>query len=436
MFVTNQNDSGPGSLRAACEAHGPRIVIFRVSGLIRLTKPITIQNPYLTIAGQTTPGEGVCIRDFPLVIATHDVVVRYLRSRLGDLSRQEEDCISVASGSRDVVLDHCSVSWSIDELLSVSGDVSDVTVQWCLIAESLNRSIHTKGAHGYGSLVRAAGPVSLHHNLWAHNDARNPRLGDNYGAAPYPIIDFRNNVIYNYGSVCTGLTQGILKVNYVANYIRTGPDSVAPSPIQIGSPSRILFFVRGNVLEGDGRLTADNMLLFHAADTDSADQFRITADPFDAPPVNTTSAETAYEAVLAGAGASLRRDAVDARIIDAVRRRGGSLIDSQRQVGEWPEYRSEQPPMDADDDGMPDGWEVAHALDPRDPEDGALDRDNDGYSNVEEYLNSLAPGGAGKPFGWTPYRSSAVRSRLCSRSIRRGRGSYSPRSRPNRSWSH
>ncbi len=251
IFVTNLNDAGPGSLRAACEAEGPRIVIFRVSGLIALAEPLVIKNPYITIAGQTAPGDGICLRNYTFVIATHDVVVRYLRSRLGDLSGQEADSITLASGAENVILDHCSASWSVDEVLSLAGNVSNVTVQWCLIAEGLNHSKHKKGAHGYGSLSRANGPVTWHHNLWAHNNSRNPRLGDNYGRPPYPTFDVRNNVIYDYGEIASGLTQGVLKVNYVANYIRPGPSSKARTPIQVGGPSDLSFYIRENVFEGN-----------------------------------------------------------------------------------------------------------------------------------------------------------------------------------------
>ena len=150
-----------------------------------------------------------------------------------------------------MILDHCSATWSVDEALSLAGNITDVTVQWCLIAEALDRSKHAKGAHGYGSLARANGRVSLHHNLWAHNDARNPRLGDNYGRPPYPTFDVRNNVIYDYGGTCSGLTQGVLKVNYVANYIRPGPSSTAKFPIKVGGPSDMLFYIRDNVVEGN-----------------------------------------------------------------------------------------------------------------------------------------------------------------------------------------
>src|SRR3954469_13831405 len=304
MMVTNLNDGGPGSFRAACEAEGPRIVIFRVSGLITLTKKLVIRNPYITIAGQTAPGDGICLRNFTFVIATHDVVVRYLRSRLGDLTAQEDDSITLAAGAQNVVVDHCSASWSIDEDLSLAGDVSNITVQWCLIAEGLNHSNDAKGEHGYGSLSRANGPVTWHHNLWAHNVSRNPRLGDNYGRPPFPTFDVRNNVIYDYGDIASGLTQGVLKVNYVGNYIRPGPSSKASTPIHVGGPSDLSFYIKDNVFDGNSALTADNSRFFDPVEIEGKRQVQTVNQPFTAPEVKTTSAAVALAAVLATAGAS------------------------------------------------------------------------------------------------------------------------------------
>ena len=388
IFVTNLDDAGPGSFRAACEAEGPRIVIFRVSGLITLASPIVIRQPYVTIAGQTAPGDGICLRNYTFVVATHDVIVRYLRSRLGDLSRQEADSITLAAGAENVILDHCSATWSVDEALSLAGNVSNVTVQWCLIAEGLNHSKHTKGPHGYGSLSRANGPVTWHHNLWAHNNARNPRLGDNYGRPPYPTFDVRNNVIYNYGEIASGLTQGVLKVNYVGNYIRPGPDSKALTPIHIGGPSDLSFYIRDNVFEGNTAATVDNSQFFEPVVINGKRQVQTVSEPFNSQPVTTVSARSAYEAVLQSVGASLpRRDSVDARIVAEVRRRKGSIIDSQAQVGGWPELKSKAAPVDSDSDGMPDSWERRHGLNPHDAGDGVTDKDSDGYTNVEEYLN-------------------------------------------------
>jgi hypothetical protein len=321
-------------------------------------------------------------------VATHDVVIRYLRSRLGDLAGKAEDSITLAHGASHAILDHCSATWSIDECLSLAGGVSDATVQWCLIAEGLDKSKHPKGAHGYGSLARANGPVSLHHNLWAHNRGRNPRLGDNYNKPPYPMFDVRNNVIYDFGNTCSGLTQGKFPVNYVANYIRPGPSSTARTPITIGNPSDLAFFIRNNIFEGNDALTADNARFFSRVEIDGVRQVRVVDKPFEAAPVKTLSAKEAFGTVLPTVGASLPvRDAVDARIVDEVRQRKGSIIDSQTQVGGWPQYRQAQPPQDSDNDGIPDAWEIAHGLNPNDPADAKLDRD--GYTNIEEYLNDL-----------------------------------------------
>jgi pectate lyase len=392
IAVTNLSDDGPGSFRAACEAEGPRIVIFRVSGLITLTRKLVIRNPYITIAGQTAPGDGICLRNFTFVIATHDVVVRYLRSRLGDLTAQEDDSITLAAGARDVVVDHCSATWSIDEDLSLAGDVSNVTVQWCLIAEGLNHSKHSKGAHGYGSLARANGPVTWHHNLWAHNTSRNPRLGDNYGKAPYPTFDVRNNVIYDFGEIASGLTQGVLKVNYVANYIRPGPSSAATTPIHVGGPSDLQFYIKDNIFEGNTALTKDNSQFFDPVVIDGQQQVHTVDRPFVTPVVDTVAASDALEAVLATVGASLpRRDSVDTRIISEVREHRGSIIDSQQQVGGWPELKTAPASKDSDGDGMPDDWERRFGLNPFDPSDANLDKDQDGYTNIEEYLNGTDP---------------------------------------------
>ena len=189
IAVSTLADAGPGSLRAAVTAAGPRTVVFTVAGLLTLDSPLVIREPYLTLDGQGAPGDGVCVRGSEVVIRTHDVIVRHMRFRPGDIGGKEVDALNVAGDSHHVLVDHVSASWAVDENLSASGAIHDVTIQWSLIAEGLNHSVHSKGAHGYGSLVRAVGGVTLHHNLWAHNDSRNPRLGDNYGNPPFPVFD-------------------------------------------------------------------------------------------------------------------------------------------------------------------------------------------------------------------------------------------------------
>jgi hypothetical protein len=386
IAVTNLNDSGPGSLRAACEAEGPRIVVFRVGGIIDLKKAIRVRNPYITIAGQTAPGDGICLRNYEFIIETHDAVVRFLRGRAGEAAGEEVDSLDVGNGSRDVIYDHCSATWSVDECLSLSGNNSNITVQWCLIAEGLNHSVHKKGAHGYGSLARANGPVSLHHNLWAHNDARNPRMGDNYGRPPYPVFDFRNNVIYDYGATCSGLTQGVLKINYVGNYLRAGPSSRAKRPVTVGKPSQLEFFLRDNVWEGHAEQTADNSDFFVNADG----QVKFVKEAFAAPHVTMLPTRENLEAVLDRVGAIVPvRDSVDRRIIAEVRNGKGHIIDATREVGGWPEYKSGSAPVDSDGDGIPDDWEKAHGLDAHNAADGARDS-GDGFTWVEKYLDELA----------------------------------------------
>jgi pectate lyase len=388
IFVTNLDDSGQGSLRAACDAAGPRIVIFRVSGTIALKNPITVRNPFLTIAGQSAPGDGICVRNATFGISTHDVVVRYVRFRLGDESSREADSLDLLNGARDCIIDHCSATWSIDECLSLSGDVQNCTVQWCLIGESLNQSKHAKGKHGYGSLSRANGPVSWHHNLWIHNDARNPRLGDNYGRGTSPFFDVRNNLIYNFGGTASGLTQGKFEANYVGNYIRPGPSSRAKTPITVGDKSELKFHIMGNIFEGNDALTRDNTQFFQPAEFRS--QVKTVTAAFAAPAVKTVPASEVMELLLPTVGASLpTRDAADARLVGHVRTKTGKLIDSQDEVGGWPALKSGAAPVDSDGDGMPDDWEKQRGLNPRDPADGAGDADKNGYTNVEEYLNGL-----------------------------------------------
>lgn len=375
LIVSNLNDAGPGSLRAALEAEGPRIVVFRVSGLIDLASPIRVTKPFLTIAGQSAPGDGIALRRFGIAVDTHDVVLRYLRVRPGDVSGQEVDGIAIGGSSRSVVVDHCSVSWGVDENLSPSGGISDVTVQWSIVAEGLNRSVHQKGAHGYGSLVRAVGGLTLHHNLWAHNAGRNPRLGDNYARPPFPVFDVRNNVVYNPGG--SSIAGDRFHANYVANYHKPGANTVKDAArFRPTDRATLEFYMERNwpadqkPFDRGGAVTVEK--------------------PFPAPTVKTSSAAEALQAVLAGAGATLpRRDAVDARIVRDVQQGTGAHIDSQWEVGGWHEYRSARPPVDTDRDGMPDEWEVRIGLNPRDEADAAGDRDGDGYTNIEEYLNSL-----------------------------------------------
>lgn len=401
LRVTNLEDSGAGSLRAGVEAEGPRTIVFDVGGTIRLKKPLVIKNGLVTIAGQTAPGGGITVRDRHIEIAASDVVVRYIRSRLGDVSGVESDAFTISRGQR-IMVDHVSASWSVDETLSAGsdyakpgGDLRDVTVQWSIISESLRKSLHAKGEHGYGSLLRGArgARMSFHHNLWAHHSARMPRPGnyltpdkDGVGA----FYDFRSNVFYNWGGSYAGYNAdsgekaSLASYNFVENFYKSGPDSKKAVAFDERNPLAKAWF-SGNSM--NGRIPADPWTLVTGR-TDMA--YRLPAPlPFD-PPTREQAAGP-YERVLAFAGASIARDAVDARVVHSVRSGTGGLIDSQADVGGWPELAAGRPWADTDGDGIPDAWERNHGLNPTNAADGARDSDADGYTNLEEWLNSLVP---------------------------------------------
>lgn len=399
VYVTNLDDSGRGSLRAALSGwtSAPKIVMFKVGGEIRLSTPLRISNSNITLAGQSAPGGGITLRGAGLEISGSNLIVRHIRVRHGNESLRGEDAISILDGARNIILDHVSASWSIDETLSPSGDIRDITIQWSMIAESLNNAGHKKGAHGYGSLLRATGGVSLHHNLWAHHRGRSPRFGDNYGK-PFsgtPTFDFRNNVIYDWGSYASGTIDGDIRVNYVANALKPGPSTSKLQPVTFTrhADAATRFHFAGNEVLGhpDISLAAGNF--FGPESGNPPPPITLANEPFAAPPVLTHSAAEAYRLVLAHAGANVpQRDAVDARIVEQVEKSGGRLIDSQEEVGGWPSLAAGNAPLDSDGDGMPDEWELAQGLDPQDGKDGALLHAS-GYSHVERYLNQLAARG-------------------------------------------
>lgn len=390
IAITNLNDSGPGSLRAAIEDSGARTVIFSVSGTIVLQSPLIIEHGNLTIAGQTAPGDGICLRDYPVIIEADNIILRYLRIRLGDAHELAEDALSVYF-QRDLIIDHCSFSWGTDEVLTVR-DNERSTVQWCIISESLNESHHPKGSHGYGGIWGGKG-ASFHHNLIAHHSSRTPRInGSRYHGNPeQELVDFRNNVIFNWGFNSVYGGEGG-RFNLVANYYKAGPASKHKARIAEPWDEQGRWFVDGNLVFGFPAISRDNW----AGGVQGKFSRRIgVAAPHAVAPVVTHSAEEAFELVLAHAGASLpRRDSVDARIIrevrDGVATHGAGIIDSQAQVGGWPTLQTIPPPKDSDHDGMPDAWELANGLDPHNPDDRNGDFNGDGYTNLEKYLNSLA----------------------------------------------
>lgn len=388
IYVTTLEDNArgnpvPGSLREAIEAEGPRIVLFQVGGIIELQRGLIVRNPYLTVAGQSAPGGGICLKNRAIAIkGTHDVVLRYLRVRPGDVSEAELDGLSVYESQR-VMIDHCSVSWSVDEALSVTGNgCTDVTVQWCLIAEGLNRSVHAKGEHGYGSLIRTNGIITYHHNLYAHFKTRCPRPGT-YGEG-VGLLDFRNNVIYDWIDPPGYSASDPTRMNYVGNYLRAGPSTTDQrTAFDVGGAETTLY-VEDNVIEG--KKVQDPWELIRKSEIAQ----RLDR-PLPAPPVTTHAAAKALELVLDEAGATKpTRDAVDVRLIGEVESRQGKVINSQKDVGGWPEYAGGTPRLDSDGDGIPDDWEREHKLDPENPGDAARDTDKNGYLQLEDYLNELA----------------------------------------------
>lgn len=387
-YVTTLSDSGQGSLRTGVSV-GNRTILFKVSGTIELQTDLKINKPYITIAGQTAPGDGITLkRRLTSVQDTHDVIVRYLRCRPGDADcpNFQDDSFHVVNGT-NVIVDHLSTSWSIDELCSVTWS-TNVTVQWTMITESLKNSCHVKGAHGYGSLLRYGnGGVSLHHNLYEHNDSRNPRLGDSLK------LDFVNNVIYDWGGRAgysgadsadnpAGYTN---EMNYVNNYLIAGPSTTSPTTAFLGGATNTVIYQSGNYIDSnrngllDGSNTGWNM--FRSPYTQNASRFPL-------PQVGTDTASDAYQRVLAFVGASLARDAVDTRLIEDVRNQAGSIINSETQVGSWPTLDSTAAPADRDSDGLPDFWELNLGMDPDVANNNHLNAD--GYTDLEHYLNWLA----------------------------------------------
>jgi pectate lyase len=411
--VTNLNDHGTGSLRSAILTSGARTVVFRVSGTIYLESTLSIKNGNITIAGQTAPGDGITLANYNFRVSTNNVIIRYIRSRLGDEEGQEEDAFTCTDRS-DVIVDHCSFSWSVDEAASCY-DNEDFTMQWCIMSESLFNSIHSKGEHGYGG-IWGGNRASFHHNLFAHHTSRNPRFDGARGKAfPWEeIVDYRNNVIYNWGfnSVYAGEPSEIdgtkANINIVGNYYKSGPGTNTSEvqyrvlePYKQGSYEYSLFYIDSNYLYGYPFATADNWQYGVQNVTASEKEDMKVSVPFEFDADTTYAAEDAYVQVLQNAGATLpRRDTLDKRIIWEVINDtalfGGptwgantGIIDSQDDVGGWPALFTGPAPADNDHDGMADEWELANGLDPGNYNDRNGDPDTDGYTNLEEYLAEI-----------------------------------------------
>jgi pectate lyase len=411
LYVTNLNDSGAGSLRWAVEQQtGARTILFKVSGIIRLKTRLNIRNGPVTIAGQSAPGDGICIADNFVYQDADNVIVRYLRFRMGDLTDVEGDAFW-GRNRRDIIIDHCSMSWSTDECASFY-DNDNFTLQWCIIAESLRASVHAKGNHGYGG-IWGGRRASFHHNLLAHHDSRNPRFnGSRYsGLDDQELVDFRNNVVFNWGSNSGYAGEGG-RYNLVNNYYRPGAETgnqariFAPDPPNTEAKSWAKIHVSGNYMTNrDGTpnqtVNGDNWTAIHPRDNYDKNLLRSDVE-FEKGDIATQTAQEAFESVLAEAGASFRRDATDTRITNEARtgstpkRASGNagtkagLIDTQSDVGGWDTYNSTEAPADTDSDGMPDEWESRYGLDPANASDGATTTLTGGtYTNLEVYLYDL-----------------------------------------------
>ncbi len=398
--VTNLNDDGPGSLRHGVRsATGPRTIVFDVSGTIELKKPLVVNKSFLTIAGQTAPGVGVCLKDWTFEIrkASH-IIVRYLRVRLGDQHKPHGDPDAITTNDVDhVIFDHITSTWGIDSNHDLRRG-SNLTLQWSIYAECLNHSLHTKGTHAMLSSFRdLTGNISIHHNLFTSSRDRHPTLASGEKTRPGMIVDYRNNVVYN----LSGATNlGDAHINFINNFYVPGPDTPKdshPLATKTGTGDQLKAYLSGNVFEGNAAFTENNYLAITFDRWATGGYHHMSLEgirvdhPFDVDGAlpSTQSANDAFQSVLQHAGASLHRDAADERLVQGVRDRTGRLIDSQDQVGGWPKLRSTPPLMDSDSDGMPDDWERSHGLNPHDPSDRNGDRDADGYTNLEEYLNSL-----------------------------------------------
>ena len=428
LYVTKLTDDGTtGTLRWAINQSGARIIMFKVTGIIPLTSELRIKNSNLTIAGQSAPGDGICLKNYPVVVQASNVIIRFMRFRMGDEAAAADKLAGNTSYSWDgadaiwgrdasnIILDHCSMSWNIDECASFY-DNKNFTMQWCILAESLRNSVHSKGAHGYGG-IWGGEPATFHHNLLAFHDSRNPRFcGSRYTNSPATEkVNFTNNVIYNWGSNSGYAGEGGY-YNMMNNYYRSGKATKTSNGVyyRIFSPNADdgsntqpkgvwgHFHLSGNIMINTPSVTENNWLGFQPSGTYS-DSIKSEV-PFEFPPyLRLQRADSAYLSVTSFAGASLKRDAVDTRIVNNVLNgtvtvtsgsngSTGGFIDSQADVGGWPEYTYDPAsvPSDTDADGMPDDWETSKGLNPNDATDGSTKTLDGQYTNVEVYLNELA----------------------------------------------
>jgi len=421
--VTNLNDSGDGSLRAALAAFPgePLTIVFKVGGTITLASELRVYRSNLTIAGQTAPGDGICLKGHSLIVngaraisqgGNHgNIIIRYIRSRPGStLSTgvygfDMENC-------HDVIIDHCSFSWANEECAAMY-DTKNVTVQWSIISEGLYNAGHAKGLRSYGG-VWGGQYASYHHNLIANQNSRAIRFNGARAHDTIALVDYRNNVVYNSGSSGAAyggeveINGGVSQVNIVNNYYKPGPAAssilfVQPSYTAASAKGVGQWFVNGNIMSGSTSKTNDNWTGVDFSNIPSESQASAkSTSAFDVggAAISTQTAQAAYESVLANAGVLLPvRDAVDTRIVSETAtgtayKQGATsgkygIIDSPAEVGGWPNYASGTAATDSDHDGMPDSWELANSLNPNDD----TDRNSvnaQGFTMLEVYLNSIS----------------------------------------------
>ena len=435
IVVTSLADEGPGTLREACETGGARIIVFNVGGVIKLSRAINVRAPYITIAGQTAPGDGICITGNSFLIDTHDVVIRHMRFRRGAQDVAFRDDALGGNAVGNIIIDHCSASWGLDENMSIYRHVYNrgadghglklptvnITIQNSIFSEALDCYNHAFGATigGHNSMFCR--------NLFASNISRNCSIGMNEG------FNMVNNVTYNWWNRSVDGGDETSRLNIINNYFKPGPITPKDKPIahRIVKPEASrdktkpdLFgkaYVAGNVVEGNARVTKNNwdggVQVRNLPDAGQfADQIRVDT-PFPMPNVTLMDAKAAYKYVLKNAGATFpKRDAVDERVMKTVKTGKAiyvenapiftspfvkrrlpadsykqGIITDPRQVGGLPEYNNGIAPVDSDGDGMPDVWETKYGLNPNDPSDAVKDCNGDGYTNIEKYIHGIDP---------------------------------------------
>ena len=451
ITVTNLNDSGPGSFRWACEQGGARIIVFNVAGVINLKTPLDVRAPYVTIAGQTAPGDGICIAGESFQVDTHDVVIRHMRFRRGDTRVHNREDSFGGNPVGNIMIDHCSTEWGVDENISFyrhmydpsEGQYQTTELKLPTVNVTIQNTISAKALdtynHAFGSTLGGENNMFTR-NLWASNSGRNPSIGWN------GVFNFVNNVVFNWVHRSSDGGDYTAKFNMINNYYKPGP--ATPKEGNIGH--RFLkpeagrskldhkvygrVYAEGNIMEGYPEITADNwaggIQIETDPDTGEFTDYMRSKTPFEMPYVRISSAEDAYDFILKNVGATIpTRDIIDERIIEEVRTgvpyydeklakkhngdtsglaeksraEDGSfkyrrlpkdsykvgIITDPMQMGGYPEYKG-TPRVDTDGDGMPDEWEIANGLNPNDPSDANGDCTGDGYTNIEKYINGIS----------------------------------------------